>query len=337
MDWDEMLRQLNPAITVLDAALRWRGDTDSIRHIRTGVNATFRFEVNGTGHYLRLTHNSLISERKVSSALNYLCHLWREGAAVCEPVASRNGSFLESIPLHDATEPLPDGGQWLATVTKEVAGSPIGLNTTDLAAYEAWGRSLGTLHRAARTYTPKPEFVFADGSRERRNAWAQYKQNIPPFDTLALREYEQLDEWGRQLPATEENPDFGLTHGDCNSQNFLWTGRTVFVIDFDEPSYNWFAADIARALVEFGWREQRNEFRTCFIQGYRSAYDFSPYWEERLTHLMRLFALGNYIEVNPYPTLEALTGADKDGADRPWDFYWCLRKRFADPTLWEKQ
>ena len=334
-NWDETLRQLNHAVTVREAASRWSGDPDSLHHVQTGVNATFRFTANGAGYYLRLTHTSLIRERKVMSALNYLQHLWREGAQVCEPVPSAKGLFAETILGDTATERTPEAGQWLATVTKEAAGSPITRNKGVFDDPEAWGRCAGLLHRAARTYIPNPDDDFGGGPQEAHAVWERTGRNIPAFDALALQEYKILDLWVQNLPGAEGSPDFGLIHGDFGGNNTLWDGRTATVIDFDEPRYDWFASDFSGPIGELWWDERRPSTQERFLRGYRTACDFPAFWADNLSRLARKWALQYYAETNPYPTLESLAEADREGVDRPDDFCWRVRKRFADPSLWE--
>lgn len=336
MDWDETLAQLDTVTTVWQAMACWQGDAGSLRHISTGVNAVFRFEMNNIGYYLRITHNGLTDLSIVRSALHFLAHLWQEGAAVCEPIAAQSGEMFVLLPIHTTTEALPSDGFWIASVTREVPGKPLGLEEKNPAAFEAWGNCLGRFHQAARTYKPQPEDRFGGiPLTEAEAKWEQYRSAIPAFDVLALREYEQLYSWYQALLQTANPQDFGLTHQDSRSQNVIWDGRSATMIDFDEPGWGWFVEDIARALGEYWWKEERHLFRDSFLHGYRSVCKLSEYWEASLPFFMRWWALKYYVEWSPYATPKALEEADRPETFRPGDFPWHVRRRFADPAQWE--
>ena len=336
MDWDKTLEQLNHRVTVPIAVERWGGAPDSLRYVRTGVNAVFRFQRNNTGCYLRIAHDGLIDSRKVTSALRFLSHLWREGAAVCEPIASVNGQLMESISIDGETESLPSDGNWMATVTREVAGTPLGWDLTELAAFEAWGRCLGSLHDASRSYISHPEDAFGtSGIHAHRENWKRTRQRINDFDHLALQEYAALDAWYESLPIADDHPEFGLLHGDTNAHNVIWDGRSVTAIDFDEPGWGWFVEDVARSFVTYWWKDQRHLFRDSFLRGYRSVREFSEFWEKCIPFMMRRWSLGYYLEWNPYPSPEAIAEADREDTLRPGDFAWLVRKRFVNSLQWD--
>lgn len=336
MDWVQTLEQLNHSVTVPIALARWKGDPESLRHVSTGVNAVFGFQRNSTGYYLRISHDGLIDQRKVTSALRFLSHLWREGAAVCEPVASVHRHMMELIPSDAKTESrLPDGN-WMATVTREVAGNPLSREETELAAFEAWGRCLGSVHLAACLYISHPEDAFgkSDIPAHQEN-WKRSRHKINDFDILALREYDLLDAWYQSLPITHDHPDFGPLHGDSNPHNVIWDGQSVTAIDFDEPRWGWFAEDVTRSLVEYWWKDRRHQVRDSFLQGYRSVREFPEFWEGCLTFMMRRWALDYYLERNPYPSPEAIAEADREATLRPGDFAWHVRRRFANAMQWD--
>jgi len=316
MQWDETLEQLDHTVTVPEAIARWGGDLSTIRCVSKGVNIVYRFETNGEGRYLRVTHDSLISESRVESALDYLRHLAQAGAQVCKPIASVTGKWIETWPEGD--------NQWLTSVTSEVPGDSIGLDHTDSVVYEAWGRSLGIMHRAAETYQPAPNCAFEEWS----DLWKRVRQGINSQDILAQEEYKRLNVWYQALPEVgNHHPDYGLTHADYNPRNALWDGKQVTAIDFDEPSWGWYAADVARALMEFiaRPREQRAQFREWFLRGYRSMRNFPEFWESNLNGFIQMRVLDSYA-LHTFATLDEL---EKN------EFCRFSRRRFADLTLWD--
>ena len=73
---------------------------------------------------------------------------------------------------------------------------------------------------------------------------------------------------------------FGLTHTDVRSENAMWDGERVRIIDFDEPVYHWYASDVMRPFLEFA-RLPADEFDSlfdAFLAGYREVREFSDRW-----------------------------------------------------------
>jgi len=64
---------------------------------------------------------------------------------------------------------------------------------------------------------------------------------------------------------------YGLIHADYHHGNFLFLGETVRVIDFDECGWGYYAYDIAVALSGVRHRRSYAEYRSAFLDGYRSV------------------------------------------------------------------
>jgi Ser/Thr protein kinase RdoA (MazF antagonist) len=326
-DWGDVLADLDHGTTVPEAVAQWGGQPASIRLVSEGVNIVFRFELDGEGRFLRFAHDCLIAKHRVEAAVDFLSHVAREGAPVCQPVASHAGRLVEVMPN--------DRGNWLATVTAEAPGHVLGSESREPAACEAWGRSLGLLHQAAETYRP----TESGGFQRWQDIWDGVKERINPQDTLAVAEFERLDAWLATVPPpSDPHPDFGLTHGDFRAGNALWDSRSrqITVIDFDEPHRDWFAADVARAFLEFVRRprEQRLALQAWFLRGYRSARCFPDFWEGNIAYFIRLRALDAYTWHDVDLTAQEQSVPDEDDAAVGSDFVRFLRRRFAHPGLW---
>ena len=232
----------------------WGGEPDSLQLVREGANVVFRFTTGGYGRYLRIT--SIWERKKVISALAYLDYLARQGAPVCAPVASVNGRLLEDIRHNGIT--------YMARVYEEAEGETLTNRCTDPTIYRAWGQAIALLHKAAATYQPDPDLYFFSAEKE----WQDTAVWLPEDDTAAWTEFERIDAWRRNLPSLPTG--FGVTHADCNAGNFVWNGRTITIIDFDEPMLTWFAADIARPFLEIYDfpLALRRELLAAFLAGY---------------------------------------------------------------------
>ncbi len=252
----------------------WNGDAGSLRYINTGANIVFRFESDGAGRYMRISHPVLHSINEAEATLAYLRHLNVSGTHVCAPVPARDGRFI--LPI--------DQDEFYAAVVEEVPGVPFALNTRDPAAFEAWGQSLGKLHAAAATYSPAPNTTYKDID----SAWEKVRPHVEAHGGDLLRVFEQTEAWMRSLP---RHPGvFGLTHGDYRPGNVIWDGKTARTVDFDEPMFNWYMVDFARALMEFGERPQaeRRQIRDAFAAGYRAYFQLDARLLDALTQFMQL-------------------------------------------------
>jgi hypothetical protein len=88
--WNEVLKRIDSTQTPKNGVTRWGGTADSIRLVNEGINLVYRFEQNGQGDYLRLTHAKLRSEDELQAAIAYQRHLFEHGVPICEPILSLN-------------------------------------------------------------------------------------------------------------------------------------------------------------------------------------------------------------------------------------------------------
>ena len=254
----------------------WRGDPASLRWIGQDYNIVFRFEAGGRGHYLRICHTCLHPLPEARQVMHFLRFLAAESVPVGEPIPSVNGKYIE----------LLDGG-YFAAAQKEAPGQPMQDFMLDRRVYEAWGKSLGVLHAASRRYQPDPAIPYEFPKVQ------QFWRNIAPTVAGASadiqRVYAELTEYMAGLPLR----DYGLIHGDYRPGNVVWDGTTARTIDFDEPNYHWYIADVCRALLEL-WdqpADERRKFRRAFMRGYLSEHQIDEWWVSQLPYFAQHRAL----------------------------------------------
>ena len=245
----------------------WNGNPSSLRWISQDYNIVYRFESAGKGFYLRICHTDLHTLPEARQVMHFLCHLAKERAPVAEPVASVNGAFIEL---------LADG--FYAAAQKEAPGDEMRKHILDLSVYEAWGRSLGKLHAASRRYQPDPAIPYDFPSVQR--FWHNIEPTASKASAQVQRIYAELTDFMNSLP----RQDFGLIHGDYRPGNVIWDGTTARAIDFDEPNYHWYIADVSRALMELSDQphERRRKFRDAFMAGYLSEHQIDDFWVTQL-------------------------------------------------------
>jgi len=64
---------------------------------------------------------------------------------------------------------------------------------------------------------------------------------------------------------------FGLIHADLHHGNYLFSGRDVHPIDFDDSGFGYFLYDLAVTLLAVNRRQDYERLRQALIQGYRSV------------------------------------------------------------------
>ncbi len=245
----------------------WRGDPSSLRLIGQDYNIVYRFEADGCGYYLRFCHAVLHPLPQARQVMHFLRFLAEEKVPVGEPIPSSNGEYIEL---------LEDG--YFAAAQTEAPGEEMTDHMLDLAVYEAWGCSLGKLHAASRRFQPDPAIPYEFPSVQ------QFWRNIEPTVRGALpvirQVYDELAEYMASLPSH----DYGLIHGDYRPGNVIWDGKTARTIDFDEPNYHWYIADVCRALMELSDQplSERRKFRKAFMRGYRSEHRLDEWWVTQL-------------------------------------------------------
>ena len=283
MSWIQVLRRLEAGPVPRVAAERWGADLDSVRPVSVGANAIYRFAHTGGAGFLRIIHPQGRGRAELEANLAYLTHLFREGAPVNEPLRSRRGAWIECVE-HGAE-------QWLVTAVGAVPGEPLSHRCTDLTVYRAWGMAMARLHVAAETFRPPSPGSYYGADRE----WKDVCERLPLADEAVRAEAERVGAWRTQLERDEHG--FGLTHGDFNAGNAICDGRSVRVIDFDEPSLHWYAADVARPWNEVRDRSpgQIREWVDALVAGYREVRALPERMVRDLPWFLRLRVLSAYL------------------------------------------
>lgn len=307
VNWRTVSEQIDHAAVGAFCAEQWGGEPDSLRLVNLGINAVYRFTSNGDGYYLRLSHLTMRPLDEWTAATDYLVHLAQHEVPVCRPVRSYGGQWIEA--MHQ------DGLEFWGTVVTEAPGDLMHVDHADLRVYEAWGRSLGLLHRAARDYAPDPALPF----KTIDSIW----HNVTPTahnaaDDEIRAAFETISAWWADLP----RHDFGLTHADHRPGNVIWDGTTARIVDFDEPVYHWFVSDIARAMLAFSDQplERRIAVRDAFLRGYRVVTDLDPVWVELLPEFMQWRGLLMHLW-----DLQFVSGGNFDAPD-PMIRHWAVTR-----------
>ncbi len=278
--WDRTLRAVGQGPAPAALAARFGAEPEGLAFVRRGANLIYRMTTPRGSAYLRVVAARLQSMSEVASGVDYQAHLARCGAPVAPPLETQDGGLVASYGEGDDMA--------FASASGEVPGRALTRDETDEAALRRWGRALGALHQAARSYVPGPgvRFLHTDDN------WAGKRAQIPEHEHLALERFDEIDAWRATLPRGRA---MGVTHSDVNASNAIDDGRVVRLVDFDEPTVNWWAADVARPSCEMRHLpdSDRVRLRAAFVAGYREQ---APFGVDEEADLPR-FALMKHLEV----------------------------------------
>jgi Ser/Thr protein kinase RdoA (MazF antagonist) len=247
--------------TADDIVALWAHDTGSTRFLRASANFVCTFRRDNQPQVLRFTHAGERTQALLQAEIDYLHHLSACGVPVARPIRALSGRELESVQT-----PL---GAFHAVAFEALAGAQYDIEELTLEQFSSWGRALGQLHLAARSYT-------GSGRPSWRDRLTALAERLPPDEQAARTVLDQVSARVAGLPAQEHN--YGLIHGDFELDNLIWEADSVGIVDFDDSAWNWYVADIAFALRDlFGDRADNvdwgHEALLAFIDGYRTRCD----------------------------------------------------------------
>lgn len=269
---------------VQEAALRFGFVASTLEHVSDGIHTVWRGVLTEGGTaYLRLGAHNGVREDRLHSASVFLLHLCDHGVPACRPLLGPRGLFTEIIPWAEH--------HIVAMAVREVPGRRLTAADDDPRILATWGAALAGLHNAADHFVLRPDLSFVHWDDE----WSEIDATLPSNDAALRRVFVELDSWLHTLP--NGAAACGLTHGDMRPGNVLWDDPHIGIIDFDVPTQQWFAMDVARAMMELGERPAaaKAALLAAFLAGYRQKRPFPDFWEAHLGRFVRLRALCMYV------------------------------------------
>lgn len=233
--------------------------------------------------FLRVTDPSHQRSSQIEAELDWMKHLQSQGVRLAAPVESRSGRYVETV--------TADGRTFFVSAFREAEGESL----SDRAGFsfdtiENWGRTLGRLHAATRTYAPSPAIERRPQWKEERN-YLHIQRSVKNSDGVIWDRFQELDAWLTRLPKDEA---YGLIHADLHHGNFFVGGDGGFTLfDFDDCQYHWFAYDIAVPIYYVRYALERHrldqtweQLNDTFWRGYLSANTLSRFWIESIPRFL---------------------------------------------------
>lgn len=254
---------------------RWNHDSASIRFFRSSANFLYTFRINGTQHFLRFADSSERSREAIEAEGDILQWLDTAGIVAVLPVPSGGGNRVETVETR--------WGIFHAVVFPALEGEQSQIEDIDDFGFRRWGAALGEFHAAVERY---PGSMMRPTYRDHLDsAGACFPAGAPALQ-------EELAEIASELEALPQSQDtYGLIHFDFELDNLVWREASVGILDLDDCSYLWYAADIAFALGDLFEENVEMDDRRflAFVQGYS---EHRPVDEQLLSRLPLFWRLG---------------------------------------------
>jgi Ser/Thr protein kinase RdoA (MazF antagonist) len=247
------------------------------------------------------------TREQLLAEVDFVRYLAENGLPVALPVPSRDGSWVELLPLDDHA-------CFLAYAFEKAPGEMYP-DADEVhfpkAVLVEWGRLSGRLHRLSAAFQPHPQ--------RRRLPWhandlLDFPALIPPDQTLV---YQRRDELLTRLNALPQDAEsFGLVHGDFHHGNFLVEGEKITLFDFDAAEYFWYAEEVCVALYNClplprtetaKRRRYALDYLHHFLRGYRQERVFNDFWLAQIPLFLKYCELLNYAYFHKYWDLANLS------------------------------
>jgi Ser/Thr protein kinase RdoA (MazF antagonist) len=218
------------------------------------------------------------SRAEVGSELEWLTAIRRDtDLSVPEPLPARDGAVVTAVETAAAPQPR------LCVVFRWLPGRFIdaGLRPVHL---ERVGRLIAALHEHAARFLPPPGFErwrIGDVSEGVEAFVVREVRTHAGSDGVAIVEevVRRVMEARRQLGSSSDV--YGMIHADLHQENYLFSGRRVGAIDFDDCGWGHYLHDLSVTLSEIQTHTHYEALRSALLRGYRSVRSL-PTEHERL-------------------------------------------------------
>jgi Ser/Thr protein kinase RdoA (MazF antagonist) len=259
----------------------WPHDSGSVRFFRSSANFVYVFRHDRKRRFLRFAEGSERQRTVIDAEIALVEWLAEEGLAVVRPVRSQNERVVETV--------ATDWGTFHAVVFDALEGTHFEIDELDDAGFRAWGAALGLLHATIRKYPSS----ISSARPTMQDHLAQAKHLLPQDVPAVREELHRLESSLDTLPVNRDT--YGLIHFDFELDNLIWQGRTAQMLDFDDCSRGWYAADIAFALRDLfdAGADLHAPGGRAFLRGYAAH---TPLADEQIAQIPLFLRLGRLIQ-----------------------------------------
>ena len=221
--------------SVLTKAMKLFGAAGSPKELEAAENFVFECQTKeGESVIIRLSSEIHKPKDQIEAEIEFVNYLSNSGAPVARIIPSIVNNFVEEIETKDS--------MFWAVAFEKANGTHPKRNELDTDLIRLWGKEIGKLNRLAKTFKPvkfKRQQWFEQDYYAKPEIYAQHDEQL----LSAHKKYIGLI---KNLRITADN--FALIHTDVHTQNLLWDGTKMTIIDFDDCAYAHFAFDLAMAF-----------------------------------------------------------------------------------------
>ena len=237
---------------------QWPHDPGQVWFWRVSANFVFVYKHGGQDFILRFNHASERTAAQIVAELAYVNALAERGIRVARPIPSLAGNLIESVST--------TLGEFHAVVFEKLPGEQLEVDDLSGEQFNRWGRALAALHEAATQ-------IEVTGRSTWQDQLAFVAATVPAAESVIHQAVDRTATALQKLPITPQN--YGLIHYDFELDNLIWHNGQPGIIDFDDCTWSWFAADIALALGDLIGEsahalDLQNEAFQQFLAGYRA-------------------------------------------------------------------
>ncbi len=246
------------------------------------------------------------TREQLLAEIDFVLYLAKNDLPVALPIRSKQGEWVEVIPLDKQTCFLAYCFEMVPGIMFPDADE---VHFPDSVLVE-WGRMSGCLNKLSASFQNEP-------GRQRlpwhMNDLENFHDLIPNEQTLVFQRHEEIN---KKLLALPQDPEsYGLVHGDFHHGNFFVDGGIegsipkVTLFDFDAAEYCWFASEVCVALINclplphsniVYRREYALHFLHHFLSGYRLEKPFNGFWLDQIPLFLKHYELLNYAYYHKY-------------------------------------
>ena len=242
---------------------------------RISSNAVYPYMNQGKLCFLRLAPVEEKNPAHVKAEIDFILYLRSHSFPAMKPISSKDGklTFVLSSPW----------GNYCISAFEAVPGKSLENTPLTPEIVHAYAQGLGRLHALSSAYEA-PAIRPAWGDVLNHDVLQQVQAS-----SAVVAACDKLFDALRELPTGHRC--YGLIHYDFEPDNVFWDAdnHRISVIDFDDCLYGWYAMDVAKALNELD-----DEWGAIFLEGYRSAFPFSPEQEATLPLMRQYITLRSY-------------------------------------------
>ena len=277
-----------------EAMLRFGIASSAIHELGGFESFVYEYEKEDRHYILRISHSSRRTAELIHGEVDWINYLSDSGVSACRAILSDGGQLVEQIPVDDT---------YFAAVSFEKAkGSPAGPQAWNAPLFKKMGRMAGRMHSLAKEYKLRnPTWKRPEWHEEVTGTAERY---LPDTKQTIIAKFNQLQHYLHSLPKSRES--FGLVHIDFHRGNFFVKDGEIYLFDFDDCQYSWFADDIAIALFyaiphhceSAEDRKSAQCFFDTFMEGYILENRLDPKWLKQIPYFLKQREIDLYIIIH---------------------------------------